>query len=423
MRSSGLSGTRHVGALTAVAILMASAAACGREPAGPSRIEELPRQLSGDEVEMVRSANAFGLKLFRQLRSETDTGENIFISPLSVSMALGMVYNGAAGETRDAMAETLELTGLSVQGANRAYRDLIDLLDGLDPAVSFLLANSIWYRDGFPIHQQFLDVNREFFDADVRGLDFDSPSAPATINAWVDDKTRGRIDQIVDAPIDPLTVMFLLNAIYFKGAWTTRFDEDLTREGLFTLADGGGIRVPMMTFPGELELDVLFGEGLEAVDLPYGGGAYSATIVLPARDSDLGTLIASLDAERWDEIVSALHPVEANVVMPRFELEYEVTLNEALQALGMGVAFTRNANFSGISSEPLYIDKVKHKSYLRVDEEGTEAAAVTSVEVRTVSAPPVILVDRPFLLAIRERLSGTLLFMGAIERPQWESDQ
>lgn len=401
--------------LIVIGLTFVTATACGDDATGPSSIAELPRPLSADEVEVIRSANAFGLKLVRQLRMTAGEGENIFISPLSVSMALGMAYNGAAAETREAMAETLELTGLSIEVVNRAYRDLIDLLVDLDPSVSFLLGNSIWYRDGFPVHPAFLDVNREFFDAEVRPLDFDSPDAPATINGWVEDKTRGRIEEIIESSIDPLTMMFVINAIYFKGAWTTQFEQSLTRDGTFTLVDGREVQVPMMTFPSDLELDVYLDEGLEVVDLPYGGGAYSATIVLPPRDGDLGALLASLDQERWDEILSGLRPLEVNVVMPKFALEYEINLKDVLSAMGMEIAFDdRLADFSGISPQFLYISEVRHKSFLRVDEEGTEAAAATSVEFGTVSAPPVIVIDRPFLFVIRERLSGTILFAGGV---------
>ncbi len=185
-------------------VVAALSVRCGAEIVGVQEITGLPRDLTGAEEGLIQSDNAFGLKLFREIDLQEEADANIFISPLSVAMALGMTYNGAAGETQAAMQETLELQGLTIEEVNQSYRSLIDLLRNLDPTVEFILANSIWYRDGFPVIQDFLDVNREYFDAEVTGLNFDSPSAAPTINAWVDEKTNGRITEIVDNPIDPL---------------------------------------------------------------------------------------------------------------------------------------------------------------------------------------------------------------------------
>ncbi len=391
---------------------------CGSEIVGVQEITGLPRDLTAAEEELIQSDNAFGLKLFREIDVQEDADANIFISPLSVAMALGMTYNGAAGETQAAMQETLELQGLTIDEVNESYRSLIDLLRNLDPTVEFLLANSIWYREGFPVIQDFLDVNREFFDAEVTGLDFDSPSAAPTINAWVDEQTNGRITEIVDAPINPLLVMFLINAIYFKGDWTFQFDKDLTSNAPFFLEGGGQVQVPMMRSPGEIEIGHYWDGDVEAIDLPYGGKAYSMTIVMPVGDGGLSELVQSLDAGRWAEIIAGLTTVESQVWMPKYTLEYELELNDVLKALGMEIAFDEfNADFSNISDWLLYISKVKHKTFVDVNEEGTEAAAVTSVEVGVVSMPPTVVVDRPFVFAIREKFSGTILFMGRILNP------
>jgi serine protease inhibitor len=394
---------------------------CGDEIVGVQEITALPRDLTAAEEGLIQSDNAFGLKLFREIDVQEDAGRNIFISPLSVAMALGMTYNGAAGETQAAMQETLELQGLSIDEVNQSYRGLIDLLRNLDPTVEFMLANSIWYRQEFPVIQDFLDVNREYFDAEVTGLDFDSPSAAPTINAWVDEKTNGRITEIVDDPIvDPMLVMFLINAIYFKGDWTYRFDEGLTSDAPFYLEGGGQVQVPMMRTSGEIEIG-RYGDGeLEAIDLPYGGKAFSMTIVMPAGGGTLGELVRSLDAARWAEIIDGLTTAETQVWMPKYTLEYELTLNAVLEALGMGIAFDEfNADFSKIYDGPenLFISRVKHKTFVDVNEEGTEAAAVTSVEVGVTGMPPTVMVDRPFVFAIREKFSGTILFMGRIVNP------
>jgi serpin B len=396
-------------------------ARCGQDVVGVQEITSLPRELSSAEVDLIGADNAFGLKLFREIHAQ-GSGENIFISPLSVAMALGMTYNGAEGSTREAMQQTLELQGLDLQEVNESYRSLIDLLRGLDPSVEFRIANSIWYDEKYDFQQDFLDVNREYFDAEVAGLDFASPSAAPTINSWVDEKTNGRIEEIVDSPISPDLVMFLINAIYFKGDWTNQFDEELTRDATFYLADGGEKQVEMMSYAGpDTVLAYLDqNQGVQVLDLKYGGKAFSMTIVMPAEASGIASLVASLDSESWQRWIDGLARTQAEVSMPKFTLEYELELNEALEALGMGVAFDPlNADFTGIYSgiERVYISKVKHKTFVEVNEKGTEAAAVTSVEVGITSMPPMIRIDRPFLFAIREKFSGTILFMGAMMEP------
>ena len=381
-------------------------------------IDGLPRDLEVGEEQLIESDNSFGLKLFREVHAEEEAGANIFVSPLSVAMALGMAYNGADGTTLEAMQETLELQGLSIDEVNRSYRSLIDLLANLDSSVQFTLANSIWIRENFPVEQEFTDVNVEYFNAEVAALDFDDPSALGTINAWVDEKTNGKITEIVES-ISPEIIMFLINAIYFKGNWTTQFDPNLTRQNVFNLADGGTVQVPMMTHGSEVELGTYYEDGVLVADLPYGGKAYSMTIVLPDHGRNVDSLVATLDADTWQRWIDGMSAAEMEVYLPRFTLEYEIELNDALKALGMEVAFDElNADFSKINDQvQLFLSRVKHKTYVDVNEEGTEAAAVTSVEVGVTSAPVAVRVDRPFLFAIRERFSGTILFIGVIHDP------
>jgi serine protease inhibitor len=394
-------------------LVAALAVRCSDGPVGPAaEITQLPRDLTPAEQELIESDNAFGLKLFREIHAQEDAGKNLFISPLSVAMALGMTYNGAAGATQEAMQETLELEGLSLEEVNQSYRSLIDLLADLDPTVEWLLANSIWYREGFPVLPEFLEVNQEYFDAEVAALDFASPDAAPTINNWVSENTNGRIEEIVDDPIAWDIVMFLINAIYFKGDWTLQFDKTLTADRRFTLADGSQKLVPMMTYPDPVEVGYFRDEHVEALDLSYGGKAYSMTILLPVGDSDIESLVGSLDAERWQGIVDGIAAAEFNVVMPKFTLEYELEMRNVLTALGMGIAFQDGvADFSKICCTPgaIWIGKVKHKTFVDVNEEGTEAMVC--------SATPTVEVNRPFLFAIRERFSGTILFMGLITDP------
>ena len=401
--------------------LVALTAVCSQDPSGPQEITSLPRDLTASEALLVQADNSFGLKLFREIQ-DGDSGENVFIAPLSVSMALGMAYNGADGATKDAMQEVLELQGLDLLQVNESYRDLIELLRGLDQAVEFRIANSIWYDEAYEFQQDFLSVNREYFDAEVAGLDFADPGSASTINDWVAEGTNGRIEEIVDSPMSPELVMFLINAIYFKGDWANPFDEELTREGTFFLADGSEKPVEMMSYakPDTVLAYLDQNEGVQVLDMKYGGKAYSMTIVLPQQPGDIGPLVAGLDSERWQRWLDGLEEMQAQVSMPKFTLEYELELNDALVALGMGVAFDPfGADFTKIYSGPqrAYLSKVKHKTFVDVNEKGTEAAAVTSVEIGVTSMPPVIVVDKPFLFAIREKFSGTILFLGVIVEP------
>lgn len=390
-------------------------AGCG-DSFGP--IADLPRELSVAEGQLIEADNRFAFKLFHEINRQ-EGAENVFVSPLSIAMALGMTYNGAAGETQQAMQGVLELEGMDLQAVNESYRSLIDLLRNLDPRVEFLIANSIWYRDVISVEQEFLDLNHEYFDAEVSALDFSSPIGADVINGWVNLNTNGKIDEIVQGPIDPLTIMFLINAIYFKGDWTYQFDKNLTQDHLFNLIDGSETTVDMMSYEEETPIRYALAGDLQIVDLAYGGQAYSMTIVLPASPQGIETLADGLTQEQWNSWTAALDSTARLVSLPRFTLEYELALNDALTALGMEVAFTDSADFTKLYAPGgTYISEVKHKTFVDVNEEGTEAAAATSVEISLTSAGPLpVVVDRPFVFAIRENYSGTILFMGKIVDP------
>ncbi|UCF20910.1 MAG: serpin family protein [Gemmatimonadota bacterium] len=371
----------------------------------------------GGYGQLASAGNAFGFKLFREIHAQARAGENIFISPLSVAAALTMVSNGAAGATEVAMRGTLELGALDPAETNEGYHRLFERLEGLDAAVEFLPANSIWYSRDLEVKQAFLDLNREFFGAEAAAVDFTSPSTPPAINVWVRDRTGGRIADIVDAAIDPAVIMYLINAVYFNGEWTIQFAEELTTERPFRLADGGVKRVSMMTYPGPQQIGRFSDEDYEAIDLPYGAQAYSMTIVMPAAGADLEALVASLDPERWQEIVKGLSPTATNVLLPKFRLAYELEMSDVLKRMGMGIAFSAAAEFSKICDEGVFISRVKHKAFVDVREEGTEAAAATAVELKRGLRPTVLAVDRPFVFVIRERSSGAILFMGRVADP------
>lgn len=398
----------------ALACLAALLLFAGCSLLGPDA-EIVRRALTPQEKQLVSSGNTFGLNVFGALhRSAPD--ENLFVSPLSISMALGMALNGAEGETRDAMAKTLHVAGLDDATINASYQSLMTLLRGLDPKVTFDLANSIWYREGFSAAPTFLDVNRKYFDAEVRALDFSAPSAPGVINDWVSRKTRGKIPTIVEK-IDSRTMMYLLNAIYFKGDWSLPFERQYTRAEIFRNADGTRSQVQMMRRDGTISYRQTKDFGV--VDLPYGDSLYSMTIVLPSENTIPDKLIAQLDADGWAAMVDDLNPARLVLRMPRFKFSDDRSLKDVLSALGMQPAFDPAvADFSRIHKQArqmqLHVSQVRHKSAIEVDEKGTEAAAVTSVVVGVTSMPPEFHVDRPFLFAIRERHSGTILFMGKV---------
>lgn len=391
---------------------------CSGEPLGP--INGLPRELSVAEQKLIIASNGFAFNFFREVVRQEDPDSNVFISPLSAAMALGMTYNGARGETQAAMAQVLGLDALTLQAANESFRSLIDLLRGLDPRVDFRAANSIWHLPGFRARPEFLDINRRFFDAQITALDFGSPKAVETINGWASDNTNGKIPEILKSIGDNI-VMLLINAIYFKGTWEYEFDRARTKEEPFTLRGGGQRAVSMMRHAGGAYVGYYEGAGFRAVDLPYGGGAYRMTIVLPDAGRDVDSVVAGLSSDAWSALAEGLTRDSVAIAMPKFQLRWDDSLNGVLKALGMEVAFTGRADLSGIAGNPgdLFISFVKQGTFVDVNEEGTEAAAVTVVGIGIICAcgPPMFRVDRPFVFAIRERFSGTILFLGRIMNP------
>jgi serine protease inhibitor len=389
---------------------------------GPvEEIPGLPRALSMNEELLIEAGNDFAFRLLDQAYGEAPDS-NLFLAPLSASMALGMTMNGAAGETFDEMRSTLGFGSLALDQINEGYRDLIELLLNLDRSVEVGIGNSIWYRQGYPVKADFVTRTQDYFGAEVSPLNFADPGAANIINSWVKGQTMGKIEEIVENPIDPYTVMFLINAIYFKGSWTHRFEKGKTAVATFTGKSGATGQVPLM----ELNDTLLYAENqmYEVVDLPYGGRAFSMTVILPRQGTPVGEVIESLTPSAWDQIIGGLSPKEGTVYLPRFRLEWEKVLNETLQAMGMKLPFIPGmADFTGISDMAqqigLYISKVKQKTHVDVNEEGTEAAGVTSVEIKEVSIPDRFFfrADRPFLFVIRERYSETILFAGVLVEP------
>lgn len=382
---------------------------------------ELP--LKKVDERLIAATSRFTFKLYNQVLKQGTT-KNVFVSLSSVMLALAMTYNGAEGKTRQAMAQALEIEGLSPQEVNRGFADLISSLGTADPKLQLKIANSLWAKKGISLKPDFIQRSKEYYAAEVTTLDFSNPTAPATINLWVSDNTDNRIDKIVDR-ISSETVVFLINAIYFKGQWTKEFEKGKTRENDFKLADGGQKKLPMMSQSGRY--NYYKAKDFQAVSLPYGTGRMSMYVVLPDERTTLDQFERDLTVENWETWIKSFRMTPGEVMLPRFKIEYEVDLNDVLKALGMAEAFDpRRANFSGIAqlsqAERIYISKVKHKTFAEVNEEGTVAAAVTAVEMGVTSVQPpqenfIMKVDRPFFVAIRDNLTGTVLFMGSIVNP------
>jgi serpin B len=412
--------TRRLGRCTVLICLAFTACQPTTGPEG-NTIDTLPRQLTTAERQLIDSGNKFAFELFRAVNGEEDPAANVFISPLSASMALAMTLNGAQGATWDAMSEGLGFGELSQSEINESYQDLIGLLRTLDRRVELEIGNSLWNRIGFEVEPEFRSDVEDFFQARAEALDFDDPASAGLINAWVEGATGGRIREIVEPPIDPLTEAFLINAVYFRGTWTLQFDPADTRDAPFRRPDGSSVSVPMMA-QSDGSFPYASTGSYQAVELPYGGEAFAMTVVLPAGGTEIAGFATALDAAYWESILAALVETDVVVLLPKFRLEYEKLLNDALATLGMGIAFDgKRADFSLMHRDAtemeLHISRVKQKAFIEVDEEGTEAAAATAVEVGVTSAPTTMIVDRPFVFAIRERLSGSILFVGRITDP------
>ena len=400
-------------AMTLAATLLV--AACSNSTTAPSKpITALPRDLTAGEARVIAASNDFAFDLFRT-GNLAQHKANVFMSPLSASMALGMTANGANGTTYDQMRTGLRLEGAAREEVNESYKSLIALLRGLDPTTDFRIANSIWYRLGFPFHSSFLDESKLYFDARVEGLDFTSASAPTTINTWVSDQTNNRIPTILDA-IAREEVMFLINAIYFKGVWLKPFKTAQTADAPFHAADGTTATVRMMFRDDGVSYAST--SDYEAIDLPYGNSAFTMTVVMP-RTMDIDAFAESIDRTKWTALVGSFRETSVHVYLPRFRLEWKRLLNDDLQQLGMVLPFAPGrADFTRMSpvGTDLYITKVVQKTFVEVDEAGTEAAAATLVGVGVTSMPPSFRADKPFLVVIRERFSGSILFIGKIAK-------
>ncbi|ANW99440.1 hypothetical protein CSTERTH_10570 [Thermoclostridium stercorarium subsp. thermolacticum DSM 2910] len=352
----------------------------------------------------------FSWELFKALNAE-ESKQETFISPFSVSAVLMMAYNGAEGSTREAMAKAMHYGGMSVDELNSEYRNLLNRLNNIDEKVKLEIANSIWIRDEFNVKPDFIDVNKNYLFSDVRSLDFTKPDAAFEINRWVSEKTQNRIQSVIDPPIADDVMMYLINAIYFKGEWKNAFDKNNTGEADFYSYDGVTDKVQMMRKTDTFALAEL--EECSAVALPYGDEKVAMAVILPKKD--INKFISNFDGEKWNELVKSFKTVnDLRLEIPKFRMEYGVKeLNKALASLGMGEVFSKNADFGGIA-EDICMDSVFHKAVVEVNEEGTEAVAATSVIIMTTSLeePKTFIANRPFVFVIYDTEEGNILFIG-----------
>jgi len=373
-------------------------------------VDAKPIGLSIAMEKRVSQDNEFAFDLLK--KTIVNSGEtNVFVSPLSVSIALGMAWNGANGTTRTEMETALKMSGMSVGDINNYYKIMQSALPSIDPTTKLSIANSMWYRTGFEVKPDFLKVNSDYFNAYVKELDFSKAWAVDTINNWCAKKTNSLIPTIIDQ-IPSNAVMYLMNAVYFKGIWRKQFDKKNTSVLKFT--NEGGIRGDVNMMYQKDTFRYAETETAQYLDLPYGNKAFSMTVILPALNKSPVDILNSLTTDSWNSTLNQLNLREVMVYLPRFKVTNKFKLNDVLQDMGMKLAFSDLADFSNISDLPLQISEVIHKTYVSVDEEGTEAAAVTSIGIIATAMPviPVFRVDKPFLFVIREKSTGVILFIG-----------
>jgi serpin B len=370
---------------------------------------------------LTAATSRFSFKLYDQILKQQRGEQNTFVSPASVMLALAMTYNGANGTTREAMARALEIEGMSLNDVNRAFAGLKSAVTPNDRKIQLKIANSLWARNGIKLNPAFVERNKQHYAAELATLNFSDPTAKDTINLWVSKNTEGKIQKIVDQ-IQPNDILFLINAIYFKGEWQTAFKKQDTKPDVFKLTGGERKEVSMMSQSGQY----LYykDRSFQAVALPYGEGTMSMLVFLPDEQTGLAQFEQDLTAQNWELWMNSFRGTPGTVKLPRFKVEWQSKLNEVLKALGMAEAFDEaRADFSqmaDVSGNRIFISDVRQKSWCEVNEEGTVAAAATSVTATLTSLPPepfTMKVDRPFFFAIRDNRTGVVLFMGSVQNP------
>ena len=370
-------------------------------------------QLTNSDRETTRKANKFSLKLFAQTYKNEKDGDNFCVSPLSASLALSMAANGAEGTTREQMYATLGFSDTDVEKINAHQKKTIGRLNTLDPErVTLNIANSMWVNENFKIKKGFEKNNTKFYDATVKNIKFDAAAVNA-INDWCAQKTEGKISEIIKE-IDPMAQLFLINAIYFNSRWTTVFNKENTKEEEFTKENGEKVKVQMMF--QNAKIPYYENDYMQMAAKSFGDEYFEMLFILPREGVTMDRCVELL-ADSFDTWNKAREKEEVNLSLPRYKAEYGTSLKKTLQSMGMSDAFTPGkANFDALSAEALCIGNVLQKTFVKVDEEGAEAAAVTSVSLMTMAAGPPqpknMVLNRPFIYIIRDKGAGNILFIG-----------
>ena len=392
-------------------ILTLSACTAQNDPIYQIPKDATPISLTAIQQKRVVQDNEFAFDLLtKTIKSSGET--NVFVSPLSVSIALGMAWNGAVGTTKTEMETSLKMSGMSVDDINSYYKIMQNTLPGIDPTTKLSIANSLWYRSGFAVKPAYLQINRDYFNAYVKEIDFTKTWAVDTINNWCSAKTNKMIPKVLDKiPSD--IVMYLINAEYFKGIWRKKFVKSETTVSGFTDELGNQLSVNMMNQKDTFAYSA--DNFAQYLDMPYGNKAFSMTVILPADGKTTADVLNYLTVDKWNSIISYMPTKKVEVHMPRFNTKNDLDMIPPLQAMGMKQAFTDMANFSNIADAQLLISSIKHLTNIEVTEDGTEAAAVTIIGVGVTSMPinedPVFNVNKPFLFVIREKSTGVILFL------------
>ena len=402
----------------AVLGMLSILAACQNEenPIVPNPRKDI--NLTRTEQDLTNVGTDFSFRFFNQICKTETESPNLFISPLSASLCLSMMTNGAAENTLEEMKTVLGFSDFSLDDINAYNRKMVSALLDLDNTTQLGIANSIWIKQGFGVKNTFVDANKRMYDAQIQELDFASPKAPDVINQWCAEKTNNCIKKILDEIPDDAR-MYLLNALYFKGIWANQFNKSNTKQEEFTNVGGSKSTVSMMNLY-EKTLRYTQNDYFAMAELPYGNGAFSMVVLLPVEGKTLEDCLPQLTDEHWEEWKGEWDLQKLNVKLPRFQLGYKKDLIEDMKVLGMKDAFSKDeANFSGISSaEDLFVNLLEQTTYINVNEEGTEAAAVTiggggAAAVGPLETVP-FYVNRPFAFLIKERSTGVILFMGKV---------
>jgi len=379
------------------------------------------------KAKLIEADAGFSIDLFKTIHG-ADTSSNIFISPLSVSMALGMTMNGATGNTLFEMQNTLGFADMTQEEINKGYRSLKRQLERADDDVEFAIANSVWANADFTVKEEFTNTVEEYFAAKTASLDFNDPKTVDIINDWVSDNTNERITKVINF-ISSLDKMFLINAVYFNGSWKYKFDPEATEPYNFYLDQNKFVEVEMMNQKNYA--GYFISDDVTMLELPYGNEAFNMFFIKPSKQ---GVTIDQLIEANFSR--TALNNWESNIIrdsvnyyIPKLELEYKRLMINDLRSLGMIQVFQEGAAelndlFEELNS--LYVSGVLHKTFLKMDEEGTEAAGVTVVAISTTSVgppePPTIVFNQPYLLILKEKDTGAILFIGKIGDPTTSSD-